>query len=154
MTYLEFKLRLPELLLMRVDKIDDVDVGRGARAVSRSPSGRLRDGDPEDDEDEGWACPSTSSRRRSRACIPDDVIDRKKMGFGAPMREWLRGEFGRAAEQTVMHSALRAEGFFDYQHISQMFRRHREGEDFSLPLWTLYNLTAWFDHWVARSAAA
>jgi asparagine synthase (glutamine-hydrolysing) len=86
--------------------------------------------------------------------LPDDVIYRKKMGFGAPMREWLRGEFGKAAEHTVMSSPLRSEGLFDYQHIEALFRRHREGDDRSLPLWTLYNLTAWFDRWVARSAAA
>jgi asparagine synthase (glutamine-hydrolysing) len=70
------------------------------------------------------------------------------------MREWLRGEFGRAAEYTVMHSALRDEGLFDYDHIASMFARHRSGEDFALPIWTLYNLTAWFDRWVARRAAA
>ena len=39
MTYLELKLRLPELLLMRVDKITMATIGRGARAVSRSSSG-------------------------------------------------------------------------------------------------------------------
>jgi asparagine synthase (glutamine-hydrolysing) len=38
MTYLELKLRLPELLLMRVDKNHDGDFSRSARAVSGSSS--------------------------------------------------------------------------------------------------------------------
>jgi asparagine synthase (glutamine-hydrolysing) len=153
MTYLEFKLRLPELLLMRVDKIT-MSTSVEARVpfldhhlvgftMGMPKTLKTKDGTPK-----------YILKKALEGIIPDDVIYRKKMGFGAPMREWLRGDFGRAAEQTVMHSTLRSESFFDYQHIAEMFRRHREGEDFSLPLWTLYNLTAWFDRWVARSAAA
>jgi asparagine synthase (glutamine-hydrolysing) len=92
-----------------------------------------------------------------KACeglIPRNIIDRKKMGFGAPMREWLRSDFGRAAESTVMGSALRREGYLDYGEVASMFRRHRGGEDVSLPIWTLYNLTAWYDRWVDRRGAA
>ena len=153
MTYLEFKLRLPELLLMRVDKITmSTSVEARVPFLDHHLVGftmgipktlKTKDGTPK-----------YILKKALEGVIPNDVIYRKKMGFGAPMREWLRGDFGRAAERTVMHSALRSEGFFDYQHISTMFRRHRDGEDFSLPLWTLYNLTAWFDRWVARSAAA
>jgi asparagine synthase (glutamine-hydrolysing) len=153
MTYLEFKLRLPELLLMRVDKIT-MSTSVEARVpfldhhlvgftMGMPKTLKTKDG-----------IPKYVLKKALEGIIPNDVIHRKKMGFGAPMREWLRGGFGRAAEQTVMESPLRSEGFFDYQHIAEMFRRHRDGEDFSLPLWTLYNLTAWFDRWVARSAAA
>jgi asparagine synthase (glutamine-hydrolysing) len=153
MTYLEFKLRLPELLLMRVDKIT-MSTSIEARVpfldhelvafTMGLPMGlKTKNG-----------MPKHLLKKALEGVLPDDVIYRKKAGFGAPMREWLRGDFGRAAEHTVMHSALRGEGLFDYQHIAAMFRRHREGEDFALPLWTLYNLTAWFDRWVARSAAA
>jgi asparagine synthase (glutamine-hydrolysing) len=153
MTYLEFKLRLPELLLMRVDKIT-MSTSVEARVpfldhhlvgftMGMPKTLKTKDG-----------IPKYVLKKALEGIIPNDVIYRKKMGFGAPMREWLRGGFGRAAEQTVMESPLRSEGFFDYQHIAEMFRRHRDGEDFSLPLWTLYNLTAWFDRWVARSVAA
>jgi asparagine synthase (glutamine-hydrolysing) len=153
MTYLEFKLRLPELLLMRVDKITMstsiearvpfLDHHLVAFTMGLPMALKTRHGTAKH-----------VLKKALEGILPEDVIYRKKMGFGAPMREWLRGEFGRAAETTVMNSPLRSEGLFDYQHIGAMFRRHREGEDFSLPLWTLYNLTAWFDRWVARSAAA
>ena len=153
MTYLEFKLRLPELLLMRVDKI----------TMSTSIEARVpfldhdlvafTMGLPEQLKTRNHS-PKYVLKKALEGILPDDVIYRKKMGFGAPMREWLRGEFGKAAEHTVMSSPLRSEGLFDYQHIEALFRRHREGDDRSLPLWTLYNLTAWFDRWVARSAAA
>jgi asparagine synthase (glutamine-hydrolysing) len=42
-----------------------------------------------------------------RDSLPDEVIDRPKQGFGSPMEEWLRGDFGRHARQAVHDSALR-----------------------------------------------
>lgn len=153
MTYLEFKLRLPELLLMRVDKITmSTSVEARVPFLDHHLVGFTM-GMPRELKTKNGT-PKYVLKKALEGILPDDVIYRKKMGFGAPMREWLRGEFGRAAERTVMQSTLRDESFFDYQHIGGMFRRHRDGEDHSLPLWTLYNLTAWFDRWVARSVAA
>ena len=153
MIYLEFKLRLSELLLMRVDKIS-MSTSIEARVpfldhklvefTMGIPMGlKVKNG--------------VTKHLLKRACagiIPDNIIHRPKMGFGAPMKEWLRSDFGRAAESTVLGSRLRHEGFFDYDHVATMFRRHREGvADHSLGLWTLYNLTAWFDRWIAGDAA-
>jgi asparagine synthase (glutamine-hydrolysing) len=152
MIYLEFKLRLSELLLMRVDKIS-MSTSIEARVpfldhklvefTMGVPMGlKIKNG--------------VTKHLLKRACagiIPDNIIQRPKVGFGAPMKEWLRSDFGRAAEATVLGSSLRHEGFFDEEHVRTMFQRHRAGEDHSLGLWTLYNLTAWFDRWVAREAA-
>jgi asparagine synthase (glutamine-hydrolysing) len=152
MTYLEFKLRLPELLLMRVDKI----------TMSTSIEARVpfldhhlvayTMGLPLRLKTQGGV-PKLVLKKALEGVLPDDVIHRKKMGFGAPMREWLRGDFGRAAERTVMESRLRSEGYFDYNFIGRLFARHARGEDLSLPLWTLYNLTAWYDRWVEGTVA-
>jgi asparagine synthase (glutamine-hydrolysing) len=148
MIYLEFKLRLPELLLMRVDKI-----GMSCSIEPRVPflDHKLVEftmGIPTSLKLKGGV-PKYLLKKSCEGLIPTHIIHRKKMGFGAPMKEWLRGEFGRTAEATIMESPLRREGYFDYDHIRDMFRRHRNGEEFSLPIWTLYNLTAWFDRWVA-----
>lgn len=151
MIYLEFKLRLPELLLMRVDKI-----GMSTSIEPRVPflDHKLVEftmGIPMSLKVKGWV-PKHLLKKACEGLIPQNIIYRKKMGFGAPMKEWLRGEFGRAAETTVMGSSLRHERYFDYEHIKDMFRRHRNGEEFALPIWILYNLTAWFDRWVAGNS--
>jgi len=81
--------------------------------------------------------------------LPDDVLYRPKMGFGAPMREWLRGDFGRQAESTVLGSGLMDRGYFRRDWIATCFRDHREGrKDHALHLWMLFNLAAWHDHWL------
>jgi asparagine synthase (glutamine-hydrolysing) len=148
MIYKEFKLRLPELLLMRVDKI--------AMAVSLEARVPFLDHHlveftmdiPMEDKVHG----NTAKHLLKRAVeglIPDEIIHRKKMGFGAPMSQWLHGAFGREMESSLMTSRLLDRGFFHRDYIARLFADHRSHRrDNSLYLWTLYNLTAWYDYWV------
>jgi asparagine synthase (glutamine-hydrolysing) len=81
--------------------------------------------------------------------IPHDIIYRKKMGFGAPMAEWLRGDFGKQAESAVMGSGLLKRGHINVTHVQHLFDEHFSGRrDTSLYLWTLFNLTSWYDYWI------
>jgi asparagine synthase (glutamine-hydrolysing) len=153
MAYLECKLRLPELLLMRVDKI----------TMSTSVEARVPFLDYRLVEFTMGIPMSLKVKRDvpkyllKKACegiIPDDVIHRTKMGFGVPMREWLRGDFGRRIESVILNSPMRSEGYLNYDGVADLFRRQRAGRDLSLPIWTLFNLTAWFDHWIAGRRAA
>jgi asparagine synthase (glutamine-hydrolysing) len=153
--YLEFKLRLAELLLMRVDKIT-MSVSLEARvpyldhrlvefsaAIPRE--WKVRNGQPK-----------YILKKAVRGLIPDEVIDRPKMGFGAPMREWMRaGRFLDHVESTIMRSALRKRGLLDYAYIGRLVSSHRTGQaDTSAYLWGLYNLSAWYDLWIDQRAAA
>jgi asparagine synthase (glutamine-hydrolysing) len=90
--------------------------------------------------------------------IPDHLIYRKKMGFGAPMSDWLRSDFGRMVQDSIRSSGLMRRGIFNTSYIDKLFEWHRSGRaDCGLYIWTLYNLTAWYDLWVdgklAKAAA-
>jgi len=151
MTYSEFKLRLPELLLMRVDKI--------GMSVSIEPRVPFLDHKlveftmnlPMAIKVAGGVSKAVL-KQAVRGLIPDNIIDRPKMGFGAPMVQWLRGDFGKAVE-----SEIAASRFFECfparrEEILRMLRRHREGgADFALYIWTFYNAVAWFDRWIDGS---
>jgi asparagine synthase (glutamine-hydrolysing) len=81
--------------------------------------------------------------------IPDKIIYRKKMGFGAPMSQWMRGDFGGQVEASMMSSRLLDRGFFNRDYIANLFKEHHTGRrDNSLYIWTLFNLTAWYDYWI------
>ena len=76
------------------------------------------------------------------------------MGFGARMGGWMRGGLGHAAEAGVLGSRRLAEFGFDRDQVRTLFRDHRDGRrDNALHLWTLFNLTAWHDHWIDGKAA-
>lgn len=153
MVYNEFKLRLPELLLMRVDKI-----GMSTSIEARVPfldhhlveftsgipmSHKVRNGSAKH-----------LLKKAVRGWIPDAIIDRKKMGFGAPMSQWLRGDFGVRVEQRMMSSKLFDRGWLNRDYVQSLCRTHRAGKgDSSLFIWTLFNLTGWYDYWVDKAAA-
>ena len=148
MIYNEFKLRLPELLLMRVDKIS-MSVALEARVpfldhkfveftMDIPMEWKIRNG-----------IPKYLLKKSVEGLIPDQIIYRKKMGFGAPMAQWLRGDFGRQVEAGILGSGLMKRGYFNREYISELISDHRAGRaDNSLYIWTLFNLTSWYDYWI------
>ena len=153
MIYKELQLRLPELLLMRVDKIT-----MASSIEARVPfldhhliefSMRI----PMPDKIPGNVA-KYLLKKAVRGLVPDEIIDRPKMGFGAPMSQWMRGDFGGHVRQSVLSSKLLDRGFFDRAHVAQLFADHASRRrDNSLYLWTLFNLTAWYDYWVDGTPA-
>jgi asparagine synthase (glutamine-hydrolysing) len=82
--------------------------------------------------------------------LPPEVLARPKQGFGSPMEEWLRGDFGRDAQSAVRTSALAERGLLDYDVVDRLFVAHRRGRgDWSKHLWNLYCVSRWYDRWVA-----
>ena len=148
MIHNEFRVRLAELLLMRVDKI----------TMSTSVEGRVPFLDHalvdfSMDIPQAWKIkggePKYLLKKALSGILPDDILYRPKMGFGAPMAEWLRGDFGKQAEAAVLGSSLMKDGYFNRDHIARRFKGHRDGrQESALHLWLLFNLTAWHDHWI------
>jgi asparagine synthase (glutamine-hydrolysing) len=140
------KLRLPEHLLMRVDKFSMqhslearapfLDHELATYALSL-PAGMKIDGD------------RTKAVLKDAALewLPKEVVERRKQGFRVPLPEWLRGQLAPWGEELLQRSPLKKLGLFDFDHIASLWRRHREGHDHSFDLWTLINLSGWYERW-------
>jgi len=153
MIYLEFKLRLVELLLMRVDKIT-MSTSIEARvpfldhklvefSMNIPSSLKIKNN-----------VPKYILKEAVRGLIPDEIIDRKKMGFGAPVTEWLKGSLGDRVESVFKSTKLREEGLVDFDSVTRLLKAHRAGKtDYAYPIWSVFNLALWYDRWVARTEA-
>ena len=148
MTYLELKLRLPELLLMRVDKI----------TMATSVEARVPFLDhhlieyamnlPRELKIKGQTGKHIL-KRALEPILPGDVLYQRKRGFGAPVREWFRGPEGDDLIQQLLNSSIRKRKFFDYDFVDRMADEHRrETKDWSANLWCLLNLSVWYDRWM------
>ena len=148
LTYLELKLRLPELLLMRVDKLTmaasiearvpflDHHLVEYAAGVPRALKVEGRSG-------------KHVLKRALEELLPRDLLYRRKRGFGAPVGRWFRGDSARRLEALVTDSALRRRGFLNYDFVARLFDEHRRGaRDWGFHLWALLNLSLWYDRWV------
>lgn len=151
MTYVELKQRLSELLLQRLDRV----------AMMSSVEGREPFLDHELVEFVFALPPRMKYRHRTgkyilrravREILPAEILDRPKQGFGTPMVEWLRGPFGRRAQQSVVGSSLVACGLLNATPLNRLFEEHISGRsDWSYHLWNVYNACTWHDRWIAGS---
>ena len=149
MTYLELKLRLPELLLMRVDKITMATSVEARVPFLDHHLIEYAMGLPRNLKVKGKTGKHILKRALESVLPPDDLY-KPKRGFGAPTREWFRGPEGENLVQQLMNSSIRERNFFDYSFIQSLTDEHaREVRDWSANLWCLLNLSLWYDHWIA-----
>ncbi len=142
MIYLELKQRLPELLLMRVDKMTMATSVEGRVpfldhhlvefALQIPQELKYKDG-----------ITKYILKKACEGILPHDVIYRKKMGFAAPITRWMsQGGLFREHMQDMVHS--QSSGWRDYLNfgaLDQMLADHGAGKiDYSLHLWVLHNV--------------
>jgi len=148
MSYLELKLRLPELLLMRVDKI----------TMATSVEARVPFLDHHLVEyamslPVGLKIKGTSGKhilkRALEKVLPADLLYSPKRGFGAPIREWFRGAQGETLAGMIMNSSIRRRDLFNYEFIARLIDEHKRGtRDWSFHLWALLNVSLWYERWI------
>jgi asparagine synthase (glutamine-hydrolysing) len=136
MTHLDLNLRLPELLLMRVDKMSMgvslegrvpfldhkfVELALGIPTAMKLKDGKLK----------------YILKKAVRGLIPDEVIDRPKRGFGVPIMDWVYGELGQAMEAELKGFCARTD-MLDWATV-QRYVAKKEG----FHLWYLFNFALW-----------
>ena len=144
--YLESKLRLPEHLLMRVDKMTmahsvearvpylDHDVIEFAMRLPVSY--KLDNG-----------IGKRLLKKAAEPYVDNDLLYRRKQGFGAPLDQWMtRGDFGKYCLDAFEHSDIRRQGFLDNDYFSTMFRDQVEGRaNNGFQVWTVLNAILWHE---------
>ena len=142
MSYLDLKLRLPELLLMRVDKmtmgvalegrVPFLDHRLVSLAMSIPSALKVKDGTLK-----------YVLKKAVRGLIPDRIIDRPKQGFGLPVDELLAGRFRAFAEDEIRTFAARSE-LFDSAEAARVAARSQGSK-----LWYILNLALWWRRFIA-----
>jgi asparagine synthase (glutamine-hydrolysing) len=67
-------------------------------------------------------------RKAIEPYLPRHVIHRKKTGFGAPLRHWLRNDLRPMVQDVLSEQSLRARGLFDPQAVQQLVARNNARE--------------------------
>jgi asparagine synthase (glutamine-hydrolysing) len=79
-----------------------------------------------------------------RGLLPDDILDRRKQGFGVPVARWMKEDLLPLLREEFQPDKIRREGFFDPAEITRILDEHVEGRrDHRKQLWTLFVFEQW-----------
>ena len=137
MTYLDLNFRLPELLLMRVDKMS-MGVSLEARvpfldhkfvelAMSIPASLKTKNG-----------VLKYILKKAVRGVIPDEIIDRKKQGFAAPIAEWFDQSLGEVARVRLKEFCINTD-LLDWAEVERLLDSDKRER-----AWPLLNVALWW----------
>ncbi len=147
MSYVDLHLRLPELLLMRVDKMT-MGVGLEGRvpfldhrlvalamsipSARKAPGGRLKH----------------LLKTAVRGLVPDALIDRRKQGFGVPVDELFEGRLAALAGAQLDRFCGETD-LLDRRAVARLLQTGQGSK-----VWYLLNLAMWWREYIAGEAPA
>jgi asparagine synthase (glutamine-hydrolysing) len=83
-------------------------------------------------------------KRAAERLLPRDVVWRKKAGFGAPIRAWLRGPLRPLVEEMLSDETVKHRGLFRAGEVRRVVELNQSGrEDYALHVLQLLTLEMW-----------
>lgn len=90
-------------------------------------------------------------KRALERILPKDVVWRKKAGFGAPIRSWLRGPLRPLIGDLLSEDAVRRRGLFRPKEVTRVINDNASGrEDNNLQVFQLLGLEVWHREFIDR----
>jgi asparagine synthase (glutamine-hydrolysing) len=83
-------------------------------------------------------------KRAAETLLPREVVWRKKAGFGAPVRSWLRGALRPLVDDLLSEENVRRRGLFRPAEVRRIIDANLSGrEDYNLQVYQLLTLELW-----------
>jgi asparagine synthase (glutamine-hydrolysing) len=83
-------------------------------------------------------------KRMAEKLLPKEVVWRKKAGFGAPIRSWLRGPLRPMVDDLLSEETIQRRGLFNPHEVRRIIAANLSGrEDYNLQVFQLLTLELW-----------
>ena len=79
--------------------------------------------------------------------MPKDFVDRKKQGFGLPLKDWFMGRYRDKIRELLVDSATTIGKYLNVGEVAGLVEAHQRGHrDFSPKIWSLLWLELWLQN--------
>jgi len=87
-------------------------------------------------------------KKAVKGILPDEVIQRKKKGFGVPIAKWVKGPLKDLFGDLLSPDRIGREGFLNPTYVSKLFQDHLSNKkDNRKQLWTLLVWELWVNRY-------
>ena len=79
--------------------------------------------------------------------LPNQLIDRPKMGFSIPLADWLRGPLKEWANESLSNDIFKNEELFNFDYIKKIWDNHLNNrENNHNKIWQLIIFASWYQN--------
>ncbi len=82
-------------------------------------------------------------REAMKGILPDEILNRSKMGFPVPIGNWFRGKFKHIVDEYVLSERTLSREIFNSDFVREIVAKHNAGENHDERLWSLVNFEIW-----------
>jgi asparagine synthase (glutamine-hydrolysing) len=91
-------------------------------------------------------------KKAAEALLPKEIIYRKKAGFSAPIRSWIRTNLKPMIDDLLSKETIERRGLFKAEEVRRLIELNQSGkEDFNLQIFQLLTLEIWMREFQVRS---
>ncbi len=83
--------------------------------------------------------------------LPKEILYRKKMGFGVPLKHYFRGKLKELVNNYVIN--FDKHNYFNKKYIKDIKRNINKkywSKDYSRAIWTIMIFNMWWEHWIKK----
>ncbi|GAB4314573.1 MAG: asparagine synthase (glutamine-hydrolyzing) [Candidatus Sumerlaeia bacterium] len=94
-------------------------------------------------------------KRSLAGILPPEILNRRKQGFGVPLRAWFRGNLNEYLKDHLLSREFAGRGWFNMNYVHKLLRDHERGrQNHGHRLWVLLVLELWARTFLDRSDPA
>lgn len=83
--------------------------------------------------------------------LPETILKRKKVGFGAPIRSWLQKDLKDLVNTLLSPQQVKKRGYFNPEVVQEMIKKNMLAkEDYSYSLWALLTFEIWHQKFIDK----
>lgn len=90
-------------------------------------------------------------KKVAESYLPNEIIYRKKSGFGGPVRKWISNDLSNRIASDLGKIHIDQQGIFNSAKISKLVDDNKSGRiDAAYPIWALLSIQSWLKQFTSR----